>query len=379
MKGLCCILFSVLLFFSNCKDAKQQQHPEDQIVITPGNPSNFIDDLSPYLDTMIVLPLETNQQSLISSISKMLILPDESFIVSTPTSILMFDAEGKYIRTLGQKGRGPEEYYGAEDICLDQENKILNILAPDNQVIGYNIGDGSFAFRTPARHPSEQLGFEAIASGPEGSFFLYCGENRIKESRENHTLFHFSSEGKLLHSDLPCLDYPINMYLITQTYDNRYILRPQNQDNVCYYLNDSLPNPRLRIDFGEKTLSNRYSPDLQTYLRSDYYKMPIYIHETADQLFFTFCGAGAWEHYCIHSFSNDKTIVWKRKGSDTTNMLLIIGSDKEFFYGLYLDYRAPEEIPLDETDLLKREIVQRTRIQLQEDSNPCLIKIKFKI
>ncbi len=378
MKIFYSILFSILLFFSNCKDHKKQQYPEDQILITPGNPSNFIEDLSPNLDTIIVLPLETNQQSLISYISKMLILPDESFIVSTSPDILMFDAKGKYIRILGQKGRGPEEYESAIDICLDQKSKILNILTPLNQVVGYNIEDGSFLYKT-SLHCPERISFEEIASGPNHSFFLYCGEDRNKEGSDNHTLFHFSSEGKFLHSDLPCLDYPLSMSLITQTYDNRYILRPQNQGNVCYYLNDSLPNPRLRIDFGEKTLPNRYSPDVQTYLRSDSYKMPIYIHETADQLFFTFCGPNAREHYCIHSFPNDKTIVWKRKGNDSTGMLQIIGSDKNYFYGLYQDYRSLEEIPLEETDLLKREIIRKTQLQLQEDSNPCLIKIKFSI
>ena len=87
----------------------------------------------------------------------------------------------------------------------------------------------------------------------------------------------------------------------------------------------------------KETILNLYSSDLQTYLRSDYYKMPVYIYDTRDYFYFSYCGPEATDCYCIHSFKNNKTITWERKGDDADGMFMIGGADKDFFYGRGFD------------------------------------------
>lgn len=373
-------VFFLYFLFGGCKPSQPSQQPEKQLVITPGIPSEYISDLTPYLDTLILLPLETTPNSLVSIVTKMLILPDGRFIISTPQSLLAFNKEGKYLQTIGKKGRGPDEYLGAVDICLNQAGDVLNILTPTKEVVSYQINNGTFLRKIHIQSPAEHINYDAIASGSDNSFFLFSGRQDIKNSDETvHALFHHNQEGQLLHSYLPVKDYFLSIGLITQTYDNQYILRPQNQDNIFYYLKDSLPIPQVRIDFGKKTIPNQYSPDVQTYLRADYNKMPIYIHQTAQHLYFAFCGPEALEHYCIFSFDNKKTINWKRKGNDSYALFQMIGSDREFFYGLYNDYRNLNEIPISEIDLLKKAVIEKCHPELNENSNPCLIKIRFRL
>lgn len=372
------VLLSLFFFITGCKQQKETQQAETPIIIKPGMTEDLISDLNPYIDTIILLPLETTSNSLVSFVEKMLLLPNGHFIIYSSNQLLVFNSEGKYLYPIGWKGRGPEEYTGISDICLNQDGEILNILTT-NEIVSYQIKDGTFLGRVQLHTPSEFIDFAAIASGTNNSFFVFsCRQDHTDSDKEANTLFHFDQAGHLLASYLPAKDYILTMKLITQAYNNKYILRPQDQDNICYYLKDSLPEPRIRIDFGKKTISNKYSPDIQTYLRSDYNKMPINIQETENHFFFTFCGPEALEYYCLYSFSDHKTLTWKRKGNDPQALFLIIGSDQEYFYGLYNDYRSPDEIPLTEIDLLKKAVIERTHPELQEDSNPCLVKIKFK-
>ena len=373
------ILFCVLLLVAgySCK-TKETQQTEAQITITPAGPENFVSDLIPYIDSIAIVPLEATEESLLANIFRMLILPDGNFIIPGE-QLLVFNPEGKYLFSLGQHGRGPEEYNGNVDFCLSQNGKEIWILTSTEELVGYDIESRKFIRRIKPEKLKQDLSFEAIASGHNGSFFLFIADMQETSGQDFKNILHVSADGKQLNSYLPQKDYIFNIALITQSYDNQYILRPQNADNICYYLKDSIPVPRVKIDFGSKTAPNRLSTDIQTYFHSDYNKMPIYIHETTEQFFFTYCGPETREHYCIHSFATNKTITWKRTGNDSNALFQILSSDPEFFYGIYHDYRSPDEIPLAEIDLLKKAIIEKTHLQLSENSNPYLVKIKFKL
>lgn len=378
MKTKCLLFIFILILGYSCKKQHPQQS-EAPITITPAAPGNFVSDLASYIDTISIVPLETQEQSLISRISKMLVLPNGNFIIPG-NRFLVFSPTGQYLSSLGVQGRGPEEYPGVIDFCLSQNGKEVWLLTSTEDIIGYDIESGAFIKRIKPEKTEEHMNFDAIASGCDGSFFLFMANYNEGANEQNlNNLLHIAADGKRLHTYLPQKDYIFNIALITQSFDNQYILRPQNADNICYYLKDSIPVPRIKIDFGDKTASNKLSPDIQTYFRSDYYKFPIFIHETAEQFFFTYCGPEAREHYCVHSFASGKTITWKRTGNDSEGLFQFYGSDPDFFYGIYSDYRTSDEIPLGETDLLKRAVIEKKRIQLPEDSNPWLVKIKFKL
>ena len=370
--------FSFFLFLAGCGNQSKPVSIEQEI-ITPLSAGNAVDDLLPYIDSVEVVPLETTGKALIGLVGKILLLPNGNVLIKSTASMFMFSPEGKFLFQIGKNGRGPEEYLTIDDVCLSQDARELWILG-GCEIVKYSPETGRFIRKTTLELPEICNGFDAIASGPGHSAFLYycpqMDENNFSE--DFYCLYRYDEQGRILQKFLPRKDYGLNIALITQTSDNRYILRPQDSDNICYYLSDSLPVPRVKIDFGKETIKNRYSSDLQTYLRSDYYKMPVYIYDTRDYFYFSYCGPEATDCYCIHSFKNSKTITWERKGDDADGMFMIGGADKDFFYGIYNDYRDWDEILLNRQDLLKRAIIQKTHFRIPEDSNPLLVKVKFK-
>lgn len=370
--------FSFFLFLAGCGNQSKPVSVEQEI-ITPLSAGNAVDDLLPYIDSVEVVPLETTGKALIGLVGKILLLPNGNVLIKSTASMFMFSPEGKFLFQIGKNGRGPEEYLTIDDVCLSQDAWELWILG-GCEIVKYSTETGRFIRKTTLELPEICNGFDAIASGPGHSAFLYycpqMDENNFSE--DFYCLYRYDEQGRILQKFLPRKDYGLNIALITQASDNRYILRPQDSDNICYYLSDSLPVPRVKIDFGKETIKNRYSSDLQTYLRSDYYKMPVYIYDTRDYFYFSYCGPEATDCYCIHSFKNNKTITWERKGDDADGMFMIGGADKDFFYGIYNDYRDWDEILLNRQDLLKRAIIQKTHLRIPEDSNPLLVKVKFK-
>ena len=370
--------FSFFLFLAGCGNQSKPVSVEQEI-ITPLSAGNAVDDLLPYIDSVEVVPLETTGKALIGLVGKILLLPNGNVLIKSTASMFMFSPKGKFLFQIGKNGRGPEEYLTIDDVCLSQDARELWILG-GCEIVKYSTETGRFIRKTTLELPEICNGFDAIASGPGHSAFLYycpqMDENNFSE--DFYCLYRYDEQGRILQKFLPRKDYGLNIALITQASDNRYILRPQDSDNICYYLSDSLPVPRVKIDFGKETIKNRYSSDLQTYLRSDYYKMPVYIYDTRDYFYFSYCGPEATDCYCIHSFKNSKTITWERKGDDADGMFMIVGADKDFFYGIYNDYRDWDEILLNRQDLLKRAIIQKTHFRIPEDSNPLLVKVKFK-
>ena len=370
--------FSFFLFLAGCGNQSKPVSVEQEI-ITPLSAGNAVNDLLPYIDSVEVVPLETTGKALIGLVGKILLLPNGNVLIKSTASMFMFSPEGKFLFQIGKNGRGPEEYLTIDDVCLSQDARELWILG-GCEIVKYSTETGQFIRKTTLELPEICNGFDAIASGPGHSAFLYycpqMDENNFSE--DFYCLYRYDEQGRILQKFLPRKDYGLNIALITQASDNRYILRPQDSDNICYYLSDSLPVPRVKIDFGKETIKNRYSSDLQTYLRSDYYKMPVYIYDTRDYFYFSYCGPEATDCYCIHSFKNNKSITWERKGDDADGMFMIGGADKDFFYGIYNDYRDWDEILLNRQDLLKRVIIQKTHLRIPEDSNPLLVKVKFK-
>ena len=370
--------FSFFLFLAGCGNQSKPVSVEQEI-ITPLSAGNAVNDLLPYIDSVEVVPLETTGKALIGLVGKILLLPNGNVLIKSTASMFMFSPKGKFLFQIGKNGRGPEEYLTIDDVCLSQDARELWILG-GCEIVKYSTETGRFIRKTTLELPEICNGFDAIASGPGHSAFLYycpqMDENNFSE--DFYCLYRYDEQGRILQKFLPRKDYGLNIALITQASDNRYILRPQDSDNICYYLSDSLPVPRVKIDFGKETIKNRYSSDLQTYLRSDYYKMPVYIYDTRDYFYFSYCGPEATDCYCIHSFKNSKTMTWERKGDDADGMFMIGGADKDFFYGIYNDYRDWDEILLNRQDLLKRAIIQKTHLRIPEDSNPLLVKVKFK-
>jgi hypothetical protein len=87
-----------------------------------------------------VIPLETIEASLLSSVDR-LIVTEERFFIQSRQDVIAFDRSGRYLFTVGRQGRGPGEYLWAQ---LFTEGDTLSIYDwQSRQVLDYDL-DGFY-------------------------------------------------------------------------------------------------------------------------------------------------------------------------------------------------------------------------------------------
>ena len=88
------------------------------------------------------IPLETNEECLITTVSQIFTFKDKIIVFDDrQKNIYLFEATGKFLRTIGKKGVGPGEYNEAFRVSFN--DKDSTILVKDRENIFYGL-DGNF-------------------------------------------------------------------------------------------------------------------------------------------------------------------------------------------------------------------------------------------
>ena len=113
-----------------------------------------------------------------------------------------------------------------------------------------------------------------------------------------------------------------------------------------------------------------------TFLFSDYYKLPIHIHDTKEHLYFSSIGPDALQNDFILSKSNNKGFRWAYESSNN-DPFFIMASDSNYFYSVvYRDKDAVKEV-LSKTTNLKDYILHKMSQLPDSDIDIFIIKLKF--
>jgi hypothetical protein len=100
--------------------------------------------LSKFLNSINYVTLETNPNSIIGRFAHFEVT-DEYIIVrdnSIPKQILLFDRKtGKFIKSIGKYGRGPDEYSRFSYIPYDPDKRVLYAVNSLRQLLVYNLSD----------------------------------------------------------------------------------------------------------------------------------------------------------------------------------------------------------------------------------------------
>lgn len=87
-----------------------------------------------------LIPLETNDESLIAHITKIIIDRNKIYIYDrTQNEIFLFDKNGKFLSKINQKGRGPNEYMAITDLRINPFSKQLEVLDPWGKLLTFNL------------------------------------------------------------------------------------------------------------------------------------------------------------------------------------------------------------------------------------------------
>jgi hypothetical protein len=96
--------------------------------------------LSSISDSVKEIILETTETSLIGEIKDIQFIGTKIFVL-TDEDIIVFNNDGKFLNTIGRKGRGPSEYYSVPDYTVSAD--YVFILDYGNRVAKYN-NNGDF-------------------------------------------------------------------------------------------------------------------------------------------------------------------------------------------------------------------------------------------
>jgi hypothetical protein len=142
------------------------------------NPDSEINSLSEIAQSISYIRLTTPEDQPIDRISQIQKTDNFLFILDR-SGIKMFDESGSFVRTIGNKGRGPNEYISYQGFMPDEDKQILVCTDANNSEIHFYNFSGAYLKQIQLKFRPYQI---SIVKGG-----LYC-ISVLPESQENSNL-----------------------------------------------------------------------------------------------------------------------------------------------------------------------------------------------
>ena len=183
-----------------------------------------------------IVRLETNDSVLVGRIDKVLIHDGKIYIGDfyASQSLFIFDMQGKAIRKISRKGRGPGEYIQLRDFFIDDQSGTLNLLTRNSsEILSFDLDGTSLISQTEL--PKELVAICPMRDGVVG----YAGGYAQDGSYE---LWILDENYKVVRGDIPIEKGWESMY-----YNDAYAF--SSYDGVGYFL---APRENLIYSCSEK-------------------------------------------------------------------------------------------------------------------------------
>ena len=136
-KILLFILFSCLL---SCVDHSVEQTISSSIIHIDEGRDTYT-NFSEIVDTIIYIPLEYNEESIIGTVNQIIDIGEGYLILDSynSKSLSYYGPEGKFITKFGSIGRGPGEYLSPAHMSFDYNTEIVSVYDEDQRkIVQYN-------------------------------------------------------------------------------------------------------------------------------------------------------------------------------------------------------------------------------------------------
>lgn len=344
-----------------------------------------VTDMGDQIDSVEWIPLRFSDGTPLEFLRKLLVLPDGRFLIHNLKDVACFSAQGKYLFSMGQACT-PEKGCGLiHDICLSADRKYLYLAGRDDMVTCFDLKDGKELKTVSLKDRTKASVYYDIAPAPEGGFYLYTPFRNDEDGffTGYKLLTQFDREGRELGRFIERPDYTLPGFMISQAQGNRYFVRVQGGDNACYEIKNGELRKYCTVDFGDKgipalymyTANGGHVGDIQSYMRADYFKMPIFFSETAEYFYFAACASGAKTFYYLYPRTGERGISWE--GDRDGIVIRFWAADDDYFYVLLED--GLQDYNGQTNDPLLREVMTRIGVVAKDKlKGSQLLKIKFK-
>lgn len=233
-------IFNTLVFLSLLISCNTNNYNTKSIVVDFDKATDYM-ELTEYFESQIVL-LEKNEKCLIGEINKVISAKGKLFVLdeSVAESLYIFDQSGRFIRKIGDKGKGFGEYLYIES--FDVVNDYIYLLSGlDQKLIVYDFDGNVIKEIRLDDHGGSELNvygngsFFTIRSNSLLSVYFWNKEGKIKNSiiDEESTFIKWETDKGISHVGESIFICPIF-------------------DDVIYKVENKQVMPCYSFDFGEK-------------------------------------------------------------------------------------------------------------------------------
>ena len=328
-----------------------------------------------------IISLETNEQSLIQKISKVIEYNSRLYILdSRQKAILIFDKAGKFISKIHTVGRAPSEYSLLYDIAINTYSETLEALDPMGKIITYDL-KGNYISSIYLPHPP--MAYHLISILNKYSILLHTEPYittddtfRIFSRKADSITKQFNKQQEFIAWNIKG---PLQVYKDTLFYSQAI------HNEVYKIINDSLYHAyswtfgKYSYDINQMQLPDLTDPTKQM----KFYKEVMYSSKIPYT--FSFSGQNDKYYYCsifmkekmVHVFQDKmskKDIVFSTMEENIGIFPLSI--DNEKIIGITDD----DWMPLSSLMNAKNANISNQEIlkELTDNSNPILVKYYFK-
>ena len=285
------LLFFMLIVGSACCSNTEKETQEN--ILNINIPDDFITlSADTIFSSVDYIPLETTEECVMYEIDKLRIYENEFYLLDKKQKvILVFDKNGRFMRKLDKKGKGPDEYLSLDDFFI--HNSLIYILSNSMQKI--LIYDTFF-------HLKKTFNTGTYASNIDffgDKIFLYSNFSSLQE--KNIYVYNMET-GKLLNNFKRFEERQRGVGYSRTTFakDEECIYAFFPYDYNIYMLTDKEETVFTTLDFGKKNMFPNEFKDMSSDERKSYQKsrysgfseLPIpgidNLYISKDLLFFTF-------------------------------------------------------------------------------------------
>lgn len=246
------LVFIVLLL--SCKDNLKQESMQEyrdtkgfeEITINSSKQSEIKE--SDFISHIDFIKLETVDESIIGKIDK--IEMDDKYIYildrRAAKTLFVFEKNGKFVRKIGKKGKGPGEYGNIYDFVILDDGRIVILDLAKNKLLFYN--NFNFTHSVKLIKPIQSL------TGEDS--YLYFKSLKIKNLNDNDLKI-VDLNCKILKEDFPIPDNgidPVSLNYYFRRY-NDSISFLKVWDNKIYRIKGEKILPKYYINFEDKNLT----------------------------------------------------------------------------------------------------------------------------
>ncbi len=246
-------------------------------------------------------------------------------------AIYCFNKDGKYVRTIGNRGRSASEYMDIKDMQINEKEATLNILDVMG-ILTYDLHSGKFMNRKKFSS-SNSIEYERFAIVGKDSFLCFT-DNRNKYSIVLDTPQKKSGlrESKRFHFVTNTFYSFNNKCKVLADYGDFYIEEYTNGKLIPVY----------EINLGDKALPDDIRPKTFKEFEivdgsQDYFKCITNAYETSRWLYLLIIGPNQTYY---QAFINKET---GKYAFGTAMSISVIGADEDSFYALIYPELLPED------------------------------------